>query len=300
MGLDRVLHLHGLEHHDDLPFFDFLALFDGDLDDAALHRCGYGVAGHVCCRALPATLLRLLALVAPAQEQVARQGHLDAAAADLDDELLGGILFVVLGNVGGVGVLGQLVGPLFLDPLGVDREVAVLGGEGRIGEDCLVEGDNRGQALDTILRQGAAGTLNGGGAVRAPNDELGQHGIELAANDGTFTHAGVHTDTGARRLGIGDDGSGGRHEACGGVFAVNAEFDGVAVRSWGLGDGKLAAFGDAELLANQIEAGGFLGNGVLHLEACVDLKEGDETVRTDEVLHGARAVVAGLAADALC
>ena len=74
----------------------------------------------------------------------------------------------------------------------------------------------------------------------------------------------------------------------------------MAVRGRILGDGKLAALGDAELLANEVVAGGLFGNGVLHLEARVDLEEGDESIRTHKVLHRTGAVVSGLAADALC
>ena len=62
---------------------------------------------------------------------------------------------------------------------------------------------------------------------------------------------------------------------------------------------ELFAVGDAELLAHQVDAGGLLGDGMLHLQAGVDLQERDQTVLADEVFHGARAVVAGLLADPL-
>ena len=38
VGLEGLLHLHGLEDHDDVALGDLLALLDGDLDDGALHR----------------------------------------------------------------------------------------------------------------------------------------------------------------------------------------------------------------------------------------------------------------------
>ena len=39
-----------------------------------------------------------------------------------------------------------------------------------------------------------------------------------------------------------------------------------------------AALGDAELLAHQVDAGDLLGDRVLHLQAGVDLEEGDGAV----------------------
>ena len=62
---------------------------------------------------------------------------------------------------------------------------------------------------------------------------------------------------------------------------------------------KLFAVGDAELLTHQVDTGGLLGNGMLHLQASVHFEERDQTVLADEVFHGARAVVAGLLADPL-
>ena len=64
-------------------------------------------------------------------------------------------------------------------------------------------------------------------------------------------------------------------------------------------DGQFLAFGNVELLTDQIEAGNFLGDRVLHLQAGVDLEEVDQTVSANQVLNGARTVVASLAADVL-
>ncbi len=66
-----------------------------------------------------------------------------------------------------------------------------------------------------------------------------------------------------------------------------------------LGDVEGLAVGDAELLADQVDARGLLGHRMLHLKTGVDLEERDQAVLADEVLDGARAVVAGLLADAL-
>ena len=59
------------------------------------------------------------------------------------------------------------------------------------------------------------------------------------------------------------------------------------------------AVGDPELLADQVDAGGLLGDRVLDLQPRVDLEERDGAVRADQVFDGAGAVVAGLPADRL-
>ncbi len=71
----------------------------------------------------------------------------------------------------------------------------------------------------------------------------------------------------------------------------------MAVRHGILGDGQRQAGGDAELFAHQVHAGGFLGHRVLHLQARVDLEEGDHAVGRHQVLDRAGTGVTGLAAD---
>ena len=44
--VERLLHLHRLEHDDEVAGLDLRAVLDGDLDDGALHRRGEGVAGR--------------------------------------------------------------------------------------------------------------------------------------------------------------------------------------------------------------------------------------------------------------
>ncbi len=55
--------------------------------------------------------------------------------------------------------------------------------------------------------------------------------------------------------------------------------------------------GDAELRANEVDAAGLLGDGMLDLQAGVDFEEADHPVSGDEELDRARAHVAGLPAD---
>ena len=163
-----------------------------------------------------------------------------------------------------------------------------------------MERDHGGEAGHDVLAEGAAGALDRLPAGGAGDDQLGQHRVELAAHHGSCAHAGIHAHARAGRLGVGGDGAGRRHEVRRRVLAVDAEFDGVAVGDRIGVDEQLLPAGDAELLSHQVDAGGGLGDGVLHLQAGVDLQEGDQAVGADQVLHGARAEVAGLAADGLC
>ncbi len=94
------------------------------------------------------------------------------------------------------------------------------------------------------------------------------------------------------------DGARGGHEVAARVLAGDAEFDRVAA-DLGVAVAELLAAGQPELLADEVDAGDFLGDAVLHLEAGVDLEEGDGAVLADEELAGAGAEVAGFLEDGL-
>ena len=90
----------------------------------------------------------------------------------------------------------------------------------------------------------------------------------------------------------------GGQEVAAGVLAVDAELDRVAAHGWVV-VAELLAVGDAQLLADEVDAGDLLGHRVLDLQAGVDLEERDRAVGRDEELAGAGADVAGLAQDRL-
>jgi hypothetical protein len=87
--------------------------------------------------------------------------------------------------------------------------------------------------------------------------------------------------------------AGGGQEVAAGVLAVDPELEGVPAQL-GVVVAELLAVGDAELLADQVDAGDLLGDRVLDLQAGVDLEEGDRAVLADEELAGAGTDVAGL------
>ncbi|CAM5610442.1 hypothetical protein SNARM312S_06594 [Streptomyces narbonensis] len=112
------------------------------------------------------------------------------------------------------------------------------------------------------------------------------------------SNAGVEADAGAGGGVEEGDGAGGGQEAAAGVLAVDAELEGVAADG-GVAVAELFAVGDAEHLADQVDAGDLFGDRVFDLEAGVDLEEGDRAVGADEELDGAGADVAGFLQDGL-
>ena len=110
--------------------------------------------------------------------------------------------------------------------------------------------------------------------------------------------AGVHPDAGAGGIAQRVDRAGGRHEVPARVLAGDAEFERVAA-DFGVAVAELLAAGQPELFADQVDPGDFFGDAVLHLQAGVDLEEGDGAVLADQEFAGAGAQVAGLARMAL-
>src|SRR5699024_10175993 len=264
----------------------------------ALHWGGDGIAGDGGLAGGGATARRTLR--APTgRHQLTRDGDLHAAALHLDGDALARQLLLATRRSGRIlGGRGQGAVPLFFDPAGVDLK-AILRGEVGVVQHLLEERDHRRQASHLELPQCTLRAGDGLLAILAPHDELGQHGVELAADDGAFLDSGVHADTRAGGLTVGGDHARVWHEVIGRVLAVNAELDGVAAQRRAARPGQWAAFCDAELLAHQVPASDLLGDGVLDLQAGVDLQEADQAVGADQVLHGARALVAGGAADLL-
>ena len=138
------------------PVGDLLTLFDGDLDDGALHGRGHRVTGGGGA-AVRAALARLGLLAdrrrAPRRRRHRRwRGHRAATPR-------GGVrrprrrpsdagqrVFLVERLTAGERLDGVV--PLGLDPAGVDGEAVVVADERRVGHHGAVERDDGGQALD--------------------------------------------------------------------------------------------------------------------------------------------------------
>ena len=160
-----------------------------------------------------------------------------------------------------------------------------LGGVGaEAGEGGSFEGGER----------ASAGFVAGGGV----GDQLAQHGVVVGGDGGVLGDAEVKAEV----VGLGRvepaQAAGGGGVVVGGVFGVEAGFDGVsAPGDLVLGDGQGFAHGDAELEFDEVEAGEGFGDGVLDLEAGVDFEEDEFTVGQEEELDGAGVLVLGGAGD---
>ena len=183
---------------------------------------------------------------------------------------------------------------LGLNPAGEDREgLSIAGRESGIAHHLAVKGQHSGQTSYLELVKSAAGTFQRLFAGRSGNDELGDERIERSADYITGLHAGIHAHAGAacglknvHRAGSGQ-------KAAAGILAVYAKFERVSLGRR-VAIGELAALGQTKLFPHQVDAGDLFGDGVLNLQARIDLQKGDGTVLTDEKLAGTSAEVADL------
>ena len=155
-----------------------------------------------------------------------------------------------------------------------------------------------GMPVDDELVQGAARPLEACWRVRPVTMSLASIESKAPPMVSPSTTPESSARRGRRAVDRWRHGAGGGQEAAAGVLAVDPELDGVRVRL-GVGVVEALAVGDAELLADEVDAGDLLGDRVLDLEAGVDLEEGDVPVLADEELAGAGADVAGLVQDRL-
>src|SRR4029450_7553450 len=138
--------------------------------------------------------------------------------------------------------------------------------------------------------EGLRQALECGRAVGTPGDDLRDHRIESAPDDGPDLDPGVDpgapTVWPAQHLDPPDRGQ----EAVLRVLGVEPDLDGV---SGSLVRGRLVepeglAGRDPELVGDEVASGHELGHGVLDLEAGVHLEEGRLATVVDEELAGAR------------
>jgi hypothetical protein len=157
-----------------------------------------------------------------------REYHLEPFAAHLNHHALPvpGSAVGAVSTIGGPG--REVVDELGLDPAGVDPERAFGRRERGIRNHGEVERDDGGYALDHHFLEGAAGPLQGLRAAGSGDDELGEHGVEVSADDVTLLHAGVNADAGAGGVFQDAEGAGGGHEVPARVLAGDAELEGVA------------------------------------------------------------------------
>ena len=188
---------------------------------------------------------------------------------------------------------GVAVGHHRVEPGGVELAGQHLGPVEQVEQERLVGGaavDHRG-GLAQRAGQPRAGLV----AVAAPRDDLGDHGVELRRDGVARRHAGVdaHARPGGQVQVLDVAGRGG--EALLGVLGGEPGLDRVPARRRRLRRDlrQLAAARDVQLQLDDVDAGGRLGDAVLHLQPGVDLEEREQALaRLVEELDRARVDVA--------
>src|SRR5690606_30446551 len=157
-----------------------------------------------------------------------------------------------VGCGGRPGVRLDRVVPLGLDPASVDAEWDVRIGrrERGIVNDGPVEGEDGGDAVDLELGQRTPRPLERLGPVGSGDDQLGQHRVEVLADDAARFHARVQADPRPGRWAEHRDGTRGGQEVGAGVLAVDPELDGVPAYWWVVVAERFTG-GDTEHLTHQ-------------------------------------------------
>ena len=157
-----------------------------------------------------------------------------------------------------------------------------------IADDSLTEGDGGFNSADDGFVEGALHPRDGGSAVGSRGDEFADHGIVEGGYGVAAVEMGIEADTDASWRVEEIDGAWARAEVVGGIFGIDAEFDGVAEGSEIIELGtKALACGDADLFANEIDAVDFFGHGVFDLDAGIHFEKVVVARVIDEELHGA-------------
>ena len=185
---------------------------------------------------------------------------------------------------------------------GVDQGSRRLaGGELRVGDNVLEEGDVRLDAANPEFAQRSPGAVQGDVIALAAGDGLHQQGVvEWGDDRAGVAHAAIEANAEAAGGAIGHDPAVVGNELVLGILGRDPALDRVAVprnlrlaRHADLVRVQAVSLGDQDLGADQVEAGDDLGHGVFDLDPGVHFDEEPlVTVEIVEKLDRARVVVA--------
>ena len=130
--------------------------------------------------------------------------------------------------------------------------------------------------------------------AQAPGGGLNQQGIVIRGDNGAGEGvAAVQTNAHAAATAIGNQLAGVRHKVVGRVLcsntALNSMADDVQILLLGQVDFRtvqIVAFGNLDLGLHDIDAGDLLGNGVLHLNAGVNLDKVEFAIWSGQKFYG--------------
>mmetsp|Transcript_15979 Transcript_15979/g.37862 ORF Transcript_15979/g.37862 Transcript_15979/m.37862 type:complete len:629 (-) Transcript_15979:82-1968(-) len=217
-------------------------------------------------------------------------GEVAHEALDLEDVLLVGLL-ATLEVPRGAGDLEQL-GVLVDEGSGHDARL-----EDGVREHVEEEGDVRLDAADAGLLQRALHAADDLLPVAARGGVLDEERVVVGLDHHAGVADAVHAHAEAGRVAVDGERAGVGREVALGVLGGDAALHGdargvdVLLHQTDLLEGRAAR--DAHLRLDEVDAGDLLGDGVLHLDAGVDLDEVVLAVGLDEELDGAGVQVVG-------
>ena len=302
LGVDVVLHLHGLEHEHRLAGLDGVARVDEHLHDRALHR---RADRAVAAAPAAADRGRLRPRRAPA----------GAPAAAATDGASGSQSFTVnrlpstsTGTVRSTSARAAAPSGSARRGRGV-AAAAAANSDGRPPPRATSSSGcprrSRGAraarcapgswcGCPSISSSSSARSMPGPGAVAVgrPHDELADEVVVVLRDGVALVVAAVPAHAGPGGDAQPGDRAGRGQEALRRVLGVDAALDRVAAAHDGvLGERQRLAVGDADLLGDEVELGDHLGDAVLDLEPGVHLEE-EELAVLVEHLDGAGVHVA--------
>src|SRR5262249_8770329 len=148
-----------------------------------------------------------------------------------------------------------------------------------VGEDAALQGDRRLGTFDHELVQGPEQRSDREVSARAVDEELADHRIVVRRNPISTVAVAVEPDPRSAGRNEELDLAPAGLEIAVRILGVDPALDRVpAELDVGLSERNPLAGGDQDLLLDEIEPGDELGDGVLHLDAGVDLDEVEAAV----------------------
>ena len=175
-----------------------------------------------------------------------------------------------------------------VDEAGVELAAAEL----RVAQDFLVVGRGGLHALHAHVVEGSQAAIQGFFPGQRPDDQLQAHRVVVRRNAVAGVDRRVGAYAGAAGGVVAGDLAEAGQEVVLRVFGIDAELQGIAtVDDVALLYRQRQAAGDADLLADDVQPGDFLGDGVFHLHPGIHLHEVHLAVGEQE-LHGTGILVA--------
>src|SRR6266568_3173495 len=166
--------------------------------------------------------------------------------------------------------------------------------EVRVLEDRLFEGNGRFDAGNHVFTERAAHFVHRLAPIPAVGDELADHRVIMRRDRVAGIDVAVDAHAASARGIVHLDAAGAGAEIIEGILGIDAAFDGMAFEMNVLfGKVERLAHRDEDLLLDQIDPGDLFGDGMLDLDALVDLEEIEIAAVIDQELHRAGIGVMG-------